>query len=421
MREKRDFLILAVVLIFGAVFVSCMVCRRLFIPLAGDCPHNFTPVVRRRASPAALTGGPAQAAPADNAVARLRPGVVGIRVGSGGTPPGWQAATPAAGNWSVGSGVVIHPRGYIVTNYHVVAAGNTITISVFDPAGPQEYPAQLVTGDPVKDLALLKIAPSRPLLALPMGDSDLVRTGDQVVAIGNPFGLTQTVTRGIVSARRKTLIIGNNTMNNLLQTDVAINPGNSGGALCNLQGELIGINVAIYSPVESVSTGISFAIPVNQVKALFGPMIGSAQPVNFQYVQAAQPGSYGQPVAAVGNAPFTGANPLRIPDFQRIMPSPGEGIEEIAWLGIDMTSEGNDGGEVDEIEGSSPMEAGLEAGDIIRKINGYPVTDMYALKDVIKKVPLDTGESVLMDVFRPRTNRNLFIGFQLKRWDIKGR
>ncbi|MDO8805453.1 MAG: trypsin-like peptidase domain-containing protein [Elusimicrobiota bacterium] len=351
----------------------------------------------------------------------LRRSVVGVRGGGGGAAPLWTqalGATPAPTNWNMGSGVVIHPSGFIVTNYHVVALGPDIRVSVFTQAGYKDYPGVIISADPAKDLALLKIVPSSPLTAIPIGDSDLARTGDQVIGVGNPFGLTQSVTKGIISAKRRAIVIGNQSMANLIQTDVPISPGNSGGALCNLRGQLIGINVAIYSPRESVYSGVSLAIPVNEVKLLYGNYMDFTQkPVDFQPFL---PNGQTRNVAiALPNEALV-ANPARIPLAKKIMPSPGEGIEEIAWLGIDMTPE-EDGVGIDEIEGISPMEAGLQAGDILKSLNGMPTPDMYALKEAIKKVPLRTGEAVVMDVYRPRDNRNLYINFRLKKWDIRGR
>jgi C-terminal processing protease CtpA/Prc len=102
------------------------------------------------------------------------------------------------------------------------------------------------------------------------------------------------------------------------------------------------------------------------------------------------------------------------------MPSPGEGIEEIAWLGIDLVPEG-EGVVVDEIEGITPMEAGLQAGDIIKSVNGNPIPDMYSIKEAIKKIPVKVGQGIVIEVMRPRTAQNIFINFRLKEFDIKGR
>jgi S1-C subfamily serine protease len=364
-----------------------------------------------------------------NVINSIKPAVVGIAVGNTGQPPpwqqGWKVFTPT-GKWSVGSGAIVSPLGYVITNYHVVASGGQISVSVFSGDTYQEYPAQLIDGNPNNDLALLKINAPQALPSIPIGNSDKVRTGDQVIAIGNPFGLSQTVTKGIISAKRKKMMIGNVSMRNLLQTDVPINPGNSGGVLCNLKGEVIGVNVAIYSPVESVYTGVSFAIPINQAKVLYGNYIDSSiKPVKYQFLSG-QPKASWWPTAVVpgkNDIPFNAANPKNLLGNKRIMPSPGEGIEELAWLGIDLVPAADVGlgVEVDEIEGISPMEAGLQAGDILQAVNGEPTADLYALKEVIKKIPLKKGQGVVIQVFRPRTAQNIFINFRLKDWDIKGR
>ncbi|MCK4908363.1 MAG: trypsin-like peptidase domain-containing protein, partial [Planctomycetes bacterium] len=366
-----------------------------------------------------------------NIISQVRPGVVGICVGSTGQAPpwqqGWEIINPA-GSWSVGSGFVVHSQGYIITNYHVVAAGGQIKVSVFSANGYKDYPARLVQADQNNDLALLKINSPQPLVSVPVGDSNKVRVGDQVIAIGNPFGLSQTVTKGIISARRKMLPMGNRTMHNLFQSDVPINPGNSGGALFNLNGEVIGVNVAIYSPVESVYTGVSFAIPINQAKALFGNYMDlTTQPVNYQWVANSVGNQVPQNVVGQSGRCYvwpTAVRPGTVspikPPRKKITPSPGEGIEELAWLGIDVVPDPA-GPEVDEIEGISPMEAGLQAGDIIKKVNGCPTPEIYAFKDAIKKVPLKVGQGVVLDIHRPRNNKDLFISFRLKKWDLQGR
>lgn len=376
----------------------------------------------------------------NNVVDQLKPSVVGIYVGDGLSPPpwrqNWNGGMPA-GNTSVGSGVLVSPDGYVITNNHVVNAPGTITVSVFLNGNYTDFTAVLVENLKNTDIAVLKINSNNTFPFAQMGDSNAVEVGDRVIAIGNPYGLTQTVTSGIISAKRKSLSMGNQTLNNLFQTDVAINPGNSGGALCNMRSELIGINVAIYSPIESVYTGISFAIPINQVKTVLSkyvrnPVIANYQPSadntdnNFRYVATnpADPAANvpvnpadTSPGAPVVNA---AAKPPVDPLAGKIQPAPGEGIEELAWLGIDLVPDA-EGVEVDEIEGISPMEAGLEAGDIIKAVNGMPTPDIYAYKEVIKKVPLNVGQTVMLDVYRPRNDKTLFIGFKLKKFDLKGR
>ena len=156
---------------------------------------------------------------------------------------------------SLGSGVIISPQGYILTNYHVIQGADDVVVLLRD--GRTEV-AQLAGSDPETDLAVLQI-PLDGLPSITLGNSDLLRVGDLVLAIGNPFGVGQTVTMGIASATGRNRL-GINTFENFIQTDAAINPGNSGGALVNLRGELVGVNTAIFSR-SGGSQGIGFAIP----------------------------------------------------------------------------------------------------------------------------------------------------------------
>ncbi len=158
---------------------------------------------------------------------------------------------------SLGSGFVVDPAGYIVTNNHVIGEAEEISVTFHDDSTLR---AQLVGRDLRTDLALLKVEPRRPLVAVPWGDSDRARIGEWVMAIGNPFGLGGTVTVGILSARARDINAG--PYDDFLQTDASINRGNSGGPLFNIAGEVIGINTAIYSPTGG-SVGIGFAIPTS--------------------------------------------------------------------------------------------------------------------------------------------------------------
>jgi Do/DeqQ family serine protease len=162
-----------------------------------------------------------------------------------------------------GSGVIITPDGYIATNNHVIAGGETIEVTLNDN---KTYPATLVGTDPVTDVALLKIE-AEGLPVIPFGDSDSLRLGEWVLAIGSPFNLRSTITAGIVSAKGRSLpdMKGEFKIESFIQTDAAVNPGNSGGALVNTRGELVGINTAIASNTGSY-TGYSFAVPVAIVK-----------------------------------------------------------------------------------------------------------------------------------------------------------
>jgi serine protease Do len=163
---------------------------------------------------------------------------------------------------SLGTGFIIDQAGYILTNNHVVAQTDQISVRLEDQ---KEFTTTIVGRDPMTDLALIRIKTDAPLNPLPLGDSDLVEVGDWVVAIGNPFGLGNTVTAGIVSAKYRQ--IGAGPYENFIQTDTPINPGNSGGPLLNMAGEVIGINTAIFSE-SGGSVGIGFAIPINMARDL---------------------------------------------------------------------------------------------------------------------------------------------------------
>jgi serine protease Do len=170
---------------------------------------------------------------------------------------------------SLGSGFLLDNEGYIVTNNHVVEDADQIKVRLFDEA---EYDATIIGRDPKTDLALIKIdAPSKDLKPLELGDSDTIPVGSWVVAIGSPFGLEQTVTAGIVSAKGR--IIGSGPYDDFIQTDASINPGNSGGPLLNLKGEVVGINTAIVASGQ----GIGFAIPINMAHGIIDQLKDSGE------------------------------------------------------------------------------------------------------------------------------------------------
>ena len=181
--------------------------------------------------------------------------------------------TPQRRQNSLGSGVIISESGYLLTNNHVIQGADEIEILLWDGRALQ---AELVGADPESDLAVLKVNANH-LPTVQISDSDQLRVGDVVLAIGNPFGVGQTVTQGIVSATGRNRL-GINTFENFIQTDAAINPGNSGGALINAYGELIGINTAIFSK-SGGSQGIGFAIPVNLAKRVQDQIITHGRPM----------------------------------------------------------------------------------------------------------------------------------------------
>ncbi len=241
-----------------------------------------------------------------------------------------------------GSGVILSPDGYIVTNYHVIKDAHRIQVTLDDK---RTFKAELVGVDPPTDLALLKIK-AKDLPYLRFGDVNQVRLGDWVLAIGNPFNLTSTVTAGIISAKGRNLgIIGNKEykIESYLQTDAALNPGNSGGALVNLRGELIGINSAIISPTGGY-TGYSFAIPADIVKKVVEDIE-----------------KYGQVQRA-----YLGVQVLDI-DAEVAKEKHLDKIEGVYVEGL--------------VPGGAAEEAGIRKGDIILAINGKKVNSLAELKE----------------------------------------
>lgn len=164
---------------------------------------------------------------------------------------------------SLGTGVIVSPDGYIVTNQHVIDGAQDLEVEVLGEKEP--YKARVIGQDRQTDLAVIKIEPRGKLTVATLGDSDKVRVGEWAVAIGNPYGFDHTVSVGVISAKGRPLRIQNREFTNLLQTDAAINPGNSGGPLLNLQGQVIGINTAIRADAQ----GIGFAIPSNTVRTIY--------------------------------------------------------------------------------------------------------------------------------------------------------
>ena len=256
----------------------------------------------------------------------------------------------------LGSGVIIDAeKGYVVTNNHVVDNADNITVKLTDG---REIEAKKLGADPQSDIALLQID-SEDLTALPLADSDALRVGDFVVAIGNPFGLSQTVTSDIVSALgRSGLNIGG--YEDFIQTDAAINRGNSGGALVNLKGELIGINTAIFGP-NGGNVGIGFAIPANMMKSLVDQII------EFGEVRRGLLGILGSNVDAA--------------------------------LAEAMESEVNKGAFVSEVNPDSAADkAGLQPGDIIVGLNGRTLNSFEELR--AKVASLGAGAEIELTIVR---------------------
>jgi serine protease Do len=174
----------------------------------------------------------------------------------------------------LGSGVIFDKRGLVLTNFHVIKGADEITVKLSDK---REYRGQILGTDPKTDLAVIRFQPDHELTVATLGNSEALRVGEWAIAIGNPFGLDQTVTVGVISATGRS-DVGVATYENFIQTDASINPGNSGGPLLNLKGEVIGINTAIFSQ-SGGSVGIGFAIPINMVKRVVDQLVDKGKVV----------------------------------------------------------------------------------------------------------------------------------------------
>jgi serine protease Do len=312
----------------------------------GQIQLSFAPVVKRaapavvniftRAAPSSTNSG-ADAAPPDEPADRRS-------VGEDDTQPG---AT------SLGSGVIVDPHGTIVTNRHVVENAEAITVVLTDR---REFAAKLLRTDDRTDLAVLQIDPGGEALPfLELRASDELEVGDIVLAIGNPFGVGQTVTSGIVSALARN-VGGGNPYRTFIQTDAAINPGNSGGALVSLDGKLVGINTALFSR-SGGSIGIGFAIPTELIRTVLANASPNA-PANARIVRPWL-GAIGSTVTAAASHKLG-------------LPKPG-------------------GVSIEEIADSGPAaQAGLKPGDVILSVDGRAVEDMTALRFRLATLPVGT-------------------------------
>jgi len=252
-----------------------------------------------------------------------------------------------------GSGFVISKDGYVVTNNHVVEDMDEITVHFLNG---DEFDAEIVGRDPKTDIALLKIEPGKKnLVTIALGDSDVVRPGDWVVAIGNPFGLAHTVTAGIVSAKNRRDVMSGQFYEDFIQTDAAINPGNSGGPLIDLEGRVIGINTAIRSNANT----IGFSVPINQAKQI-------------------------------------------LPQLKT------EGHVTRGWLGVQIQGVTKEIAEQFELEeargalvsqvlpGTPAAEGGIERGDVITEFNGEPIDEWRDLPIVVANTPVDADVKVIV-------------------------
>ena len=274
----------------------------------------------------------------------------------------------------LGSGVILSDDGYIVTNNHVIDGADRLEVTLNDNS---TYNARVIGTDPITDIALLKISADN-LHGIPMGDSDALRVGEWVLAVGNPFGFTSTVTTGIVSAKARGMG-GNNArrgqmgIESYIQTDAAVNPGNSGGALVNTKGELVGINTAIYSETGNY-VGYSFAIPASIVTKVVDDLR-----------------KYGAVQRAVLGVSFIELTPKLAKE---------KGITIV-----------NDGIYVAEVnDRSAAMEAGIKEGDVITAINSAPTHNTAQLQGEMSKY--SPGDKITVEYIRDNKRHNTSVTFR---------
>ncbi len=337
-------------------------------------PQNAVITVKQPAA----DGGAPRAASYSEAARRAMPAVVNIFTSQAVKPQqhplrddplfrfffGDQPDAGSQPGTNLGSGVIVSESGYILTNSHVVEAADGIEVAMADT---RRVAAKVVGTDPESDLAVLKIdLPKLPVITF--GAPDTARVGDVVLAIGNPFGVGQTVTLGIVSALGRSHL-GINTFENFIQTDAAINPGNSGGALVDVSGHLIGINTAIYSRTPGgASLGIGFAIPVSTAKSVLEQII--------------QTGSVKRGWIGVGVQDMT----KEIADSFKIPSTRGALITEV-------------------FRGTPADRAGMKVGDVLVAVDDKPVTDSATMLNLI--AALVPGQAAVLRVVRETRNVDL--------------
>jgi Do/DeqQ family serine protease len=262
----------------------------------------------------------------------------------------------------LGSGVIIDKRGLVLTNFHVVKGADEILIRLSDK---REYRGQILGTDPKTDLAVVKFQPDHEITVASLGNSDALRVGEWAIAIGNPFGLDQTVTVGVISATGRS-DVGIATYENFIQTDASINPGNSGGPLVNLKGQVIGVNTAIVAAGQ----GIGFAIPINMVKRVVDQLVDKGKVVRGWLGVALQPLS---------------------PDL----------AQSLGLAGTNGAVVGST------ITGSPAAQAGLQQGDVIVAYDSTPVDDYRHVQRLVAETGV--GKSVTLQVVRKKQKMDVAV------------
>ena len=262
----------------------------------------------------------------------------------------------------LGSGVIIDKRGLVLTNFHVVKGADEILIRLSDK---REYRGQILGTDPKTDLAVVKFQPDHELTVATLGNSDALRVGEWAIAIGNPFGLDQTVTVGVISATGRS-DVGIATYENFIQTDASINPGNSGGPLVNLKGQVVGVNTAIVAAGQ----GIGFAIPINMVKRVVDQLVDKGKVVRGWLGVALQPLS---------------------PDL----------AQSLGLAGTNGAVVGST------ITGSPAAQAGLQQGDVIVGYDNTPVEDYRHVQRLVAETRV--GKSVTLQLVRKKQKMDVAV------------
>src|SRR2546430_1709047 len=260
----------------------------------------------------------------------------------------------------LGSGVIIDKRGYVLTNHHVVRGADGVTVRL---SSKQEYRGKIVGVDVKTDLAVIRFEPDSEPAVATLGNSDILRVGEWAIAIGNPFGLDQTVTVGVVSATGRA-DVGIATYENFIQTDASINPGNSGGPLVNLRGEVIGINTAIVATGQ----GIGFAIPANMVKRVTGQLIDRGK-VTRGWIGIAMEPLTSELAQSLGLRDTRGAVVARV------------------------------------YPGGPAAAAGIEKNDVVLTFQGVPVEDYRQLQRL--SADAEVGKTVKLEILRNRERRTI--------------
>jgi len=270
-----------------------------------------------------------------------------------------------------GSGVIIDKDGYILTNYHVVKDAEKINVKLSDD---KEYSGKVIGKDAKTDLAVIKINPSGTLTVAKLGDSDKIRVGDWVLAFGSPFGLEQTVTHGIISAKRQNIEAEGTNYRDVIQTDAPINRGNSGGPLVNMYGEVIGINTLIFSQTGG-SMGVGFAIPINRAKEILTTLETKGKV----------------------DRGFLGISPGKVDDVIALQ----SGLKEKTGVLV-----------AEVIGGFAADKAGIKRGDIILEFGGKKIESVEQFQDVVAATPPSTK----VDVVVWRDNSRKIISVMLGEW-----